>query len=145
MTRDVWLWAKLLTSLSLDLFICKMRRWRPQWIFRSVLCMKFQVLWLGPWNAWHKLSFIASFSFVFKHGIQKRHGVLLHSVVKKCLKCPMLNSLCSPQRAFFSGIPCCGQQHHIHPISQFGTLPIITTPPCRLLFLPPDLALCRNP
>lgn len=107
------------------------------------MCMKFPVLCLRPLNAWLKRSFIASFSFSSKQGIQERDGVLLHSVMKKrinhippYLTCPMLNSPCCPQSAFFAGIPRLGQQHHIYPVSQSRNFPIVSTPPCHLLSVP---------
>lgn len=84
------------------------------WILRSFLYMKFHVLYLGPSIAWLQLSLIA-FLFFFKQGIQERGGSLLCSMFKKWtnnilphLKCPKVNSLSSPQTAFFSSIPHLG-------------------------------------
>lgn len=62
-TLDVWLWATLLTFLSLNLSV-KWGDWCT-WILRSLPYMKFHVLYLGPSSAWLKLSLIA-FSFFFK-------------------------------------------------------------------------------
>ena len=112
-TLDVWLWATLLTFLSLNLFICKMRR---------LMCMNFKVPSMyeipcsisGALKCLTQIVFNSFFLFL-QVGNPREELYSFYFMFKKwvnsippCLICPVLNSLCSLQNPFLPSIPHVG-------------------------------------